>query len=395
MSEAQNDNEAALNDTDIKNFWKWFLSTWVIWTLVIWSAAGWFLSKIGQAGPIFMESKWFLWLLASYIFFCLSGTAFTGFWAWLFFRLTRKYKEKIDALILAETKSERISGNQKKFSSQIETVPVNSHNFEKSKDKKLKILLAEDFVLNQKMICILLNRRGYDVKLAKNGIEAISMFQQNAFDLILMDLCMPEMDGCEATRMIRKIEAEEGGHIPIIAVTACNLPEDKNRCMDAGMDYYIAKPIQETKLIKAIETLSVRFRGNSRVSYDNSSDDYKKKTNAEVTAINMKALLDIVDGSWELACELIELYLKNLTPILSNIEVSIGEDDASSLVFAAHSLKGMSCNIAAVKMSDIALDIEKKGRTNDISGAKKKYEDLVCESEILKTDALKILKMDT
>ncbi|MDM8517358.1 response regulator [Desulfobacterales bacterium HSG16] len=387
MSNAKNDSETTLND--IKIFWKWFLSTWIIWTLVIWSVAGWFLSETGQAEPIFMESKWFLWLLASYIFSCLSGTAFTGCWAWLFFRLTKRYKEKIDALIL-ENKNERTSRDQEKFSNQIETVPGKSHNFEGAKDKKLKVLLAEDFVLNQKMICILLNRRGYDVELAKNGIEAISMFQQEAFDLILMDLCMSEMDGCEATRMIRKIEAEKGGHIPIIAVTACNLPEDRNRCLDAGMDDYITKPIQEAKLIKAIKTLSVKFQNNNKTSCNNNDE---QKTGTEVTAIDIKALFVIVDESWELVCELIELYLKNLAPILSKIELSIAEADAPSLVFAAHSLKGMSCNIAAMKMSDLALDIEKKGRTNDISGAEKKYEDIVCESEVLKADALKILKM--
>lgn len=122
-------------------------------------------------------------------------------------------------------------------------------------ESHLYILLAEDNLVNQKVACKLLERRGHDVTVVNNGAEALSALEQRAFDLILMDVQMPEMDGLEATRQIRGRELSTGVHIPILAMTAHAMKGDKERCLAAGMDGYISKPIQVQSLMQTIYTL--------------------------------------------------------------------------------------------------------------------------------------------
>jgi CheY-like chemotaxis protein len=124
--------------------------------------------------------------------------------------------------------------------------PVESH---------LYILLAEDNLVNQKVACKLLERRGHDVTVVNNGAEALSALEQRAFDLILMDVQMPEMDGLEATRQIRGRERSTGIHVPILAMTAHAMKGDKERCLAAGMDGYISKPIHVQSLMQTIYSL--------------------------------------------------------------------------------------------------------------------------------------------
>ncbi len=117
----------------------------------------------------------------------------------------------------------------------------------------LRILLVEDSIVNQKLAATLLRKRGHDVSVANNGREALESLESQTFDLVLMDIQMPEMDGLEATRAIRKKEQATGAHIPIIALTAHALDGDRERCLDAGMDNYLAKPIHAKRLLETIE----------------------------------------------------------------------------------------------------------------------------------------------
>ncbi len=119
--------------------------------------------------------------------------------------------------------------------------------------KQLKVLLAEDNPVNQKMIARILEKMGYGVSLACNGKEAINKWQKDYHDIILMDIQMPEMDGFEATATIREYEKQSGVHVPIIAVTANVMNGDREKCIEAGMDEYVPKPISKKKLIQAIE----------------------------------------------------------------------------------------------------------------------------------------------
>jgi CheY-like chemotaxis protein len=117
----------------------------------------------------------------------------------------------------------------------------------------LNILLAEDNAVNQKLAMRVLEKRGHAVSLAETGKVALEILEKQDFDLILMDLQMPEMDGLEATVTIRKREQLSGKHIPIIAMTANAMLGDKERCLAAGMDGYVSKPLQVKELLAMIE----------------------------------------------------------------------------------------------------------------------------------------------
>ena len=123
----------------------------------------------------------------------------------------------------------------------------------------LRVLLAEDNEVNQRLATALLEKHGHAVSTAANGIEAISAFETGQFDLILMDVQMPLMDGLEAAASIRAKEQLAGGHIPIIALTAHAMREDRDRCIQAGMDEYVSKPINIHTLLSIVDTVSLRM----------------------------------------------------------------------------------------------------------------------------------------
>jgi CheY-like chemotaxis protein len=119
----------------------------------------------------------------------------------------------------------------------------------------LRVLLAEDNVVNQVLATRLLEKHGHSVVVASNGREALEELEKQKFDLVVMDVSMPEMDGFEATAAIREKEGVTGAHIPIIAMTAHAMKGDRERCLAAGMDAYISKPIQPSELYRAIKTV--------------------------------------------------------------------------------------------------------------------------------------------
>ena len=129
--------------------------------------------------------------------------------------------------------------------------------------RRLEILLAEDNPVNQKLASRLLANRGHSVTAAGNGREAVRMAAEGSYDVVLMDVHMPEMDGFEATRSIREAQQRSGSRVPILAMTACAMAGDRERCLDAGMDGYIDKPINGPKLIGAVERAAA---GAARVS---------------------------------------------------------------------------------------------------------------------------------
>ena len=126
-----------------------------------------------------------------------------------------------------------------------------------------RILLVEDNQVNQRLAARMLKKRGHDADVAENGFEALKMLSLKTYDLILMDCQMPEMDGFETTRRIRTAEETTGHHIPIVAMTANALPGDRERCIEAGMDEYIAKPVHAEMLYQMIETVIARHASSS------------------------------------------------------------------------------------------------------------------------------------
>ena len=130
--------------------------------------------------------------------------------------------------------------------------------------RRLRILLAEDNPVNQKLTVQVLMGRGHRVELAENGRIACELHEREAFDLILMDLQMPELGGLEACRRIREREEKTGGHVPIVALTAKAMKGDRDKCLEAGMDAYISKPVHTVTLVKTIaKILKAQEQGRS------------------------------------------------------------------------------------------------------------------------------------
>ena len=133
------------------------------------------------------------------------------------------------------------------------------------KMSRLKILLAEDNIINQKLAIKLLEKEGHDVVVANDGQEALERFDGSAFDLILMDVQMPGVDGLMATSMIRMREQATSGHTAIIALTAHAMKGDRERCLEAGMDGYITKPIDSKKLFNTISEVLLNLYENTKM----------------------------------------------------------------------------------------------------------------------------------
>jgi CheY-like chemotaxis protein len=247
-----------------------------------------------------------------------------------------------------------------------------------SANKKLKILLAEDIIFNQKLAVTILEQKGHKAVVAENGKAAVEAFEKESFDLILMDIQMPEMDGLDATRIIREKEKETGGHIPIAAMTAHTLETDRENCRKAGMDAFIAKPIRQDEFLSVIEELTSSCVKSE--TKGNSHSDLGK-------VIDKAALFAIVDGNKELLKQLISLYFQNLPKVMSQIEEGIASGNSEMITFGAHALKGMSYNLSAVSVAQKSLELEKMGREGKLSGAEEKYAVLKKEIERLKTAA--------
>jgi CheY-like chemotaxis protein len=238
-------------------------------------------------------------------------------------------------------------------------------------DLNINVLLVEDNRVNQKLALHLLRKRGCAVTLAENGEIALQELEKNAFDIVLMDVQMPVMDGIEATRIIREREQNTGIHIPIIAMTAHALKGDKEKCLDAGMDGYVSKPIKFAELYREIgrlippETIS----NNSRSS---KSDNLRSVSN-DAVPFDFENVLDKIEGDYELFSKLANIFVTESSKNLSQIKTAISNDDSATLERSAHALKGAAGNFDAKSVVAIAEELEQKGKNKDIHGAENQY----------------------
>jgi signal transduction histidine kinase/CheY-like chemotaxis protein/HPt (histidine-containing phosphotransfer) domain-containing protein len=229
----------------------------------------------------------------------------------------------------------------------------------------LRVLIAEDNVVNQHLVTRLLAKRGHTGVLARNGREAIARLEQERFDLVLMDIQMPEMDGFEATAAIREMEKGNGSHMPIIAMTANAMKGDRERCLEAGMDDYVSKPIHGQELYRVVESALDRPRDSARPEPPPSDGIFDRAT-----------ALDRVDGDESLLKEVMQLSLDDHPRLVSEIHAAIVTRDQSGLQRAAHTLKGSLASLGATSVSEAASRIEMKGRTGDFDGAEEAYQAL-------------------
>ncbi len=228
---------------------------------------------------------------------------------------------------------------------------------------RLRILVAEDNPVNQKVAVKILEKLGYRVDTVANGTEAVAVIRHIPYDLVLMDMQMPEMDGFEATHQIRELQSAFGPRIPIVAMTAHAMKGDRERCLAAGMDAYLAKPIQPRELAKTLELLLEPQAKTLRASRP---DD---RSAHELAVFDREAMLERLDGDEELCREMIEIFDGDLPIQLSTLHRALHERDLQSALHRVHTIKGAAANIEARLLRSTALQIERCLHNGDLEKA--------------------------
>ncbi len=251
---------------------------------------------------------------------------------------------------------------------------VTRHSLEATR-KHLRILLAEDNLINRELAVRTLSKRGHTVTVAVNGKLAVEAFEKQTFDIVLMDVQMPEMDGFEATAAIRQMEKSTGNHIPIIALTAHAMKGDRERCLAAGMDAYISKPVHIEELLQVTEGLT---RNMGPI-------DRSAEAAPALTAVDLDAALLRMEGDAALLADLAKLFCEESPEMLSAIRYGIARKDADAVARAAHSLKGSLATFAATQSFDLALKLERLGRSKGLDDAERVFEALTAEIKRVRT----------
>ncbi|MCB1215239.1 MAG: response regulator [Deltaproteobacteria bacterium] len=233
----------------------------------------------------------------------------------------------------------------------------------------MKILLAEDNLVNQKVAMGLLDRWGYEADLAPNGLEALNLWRSHDYDLILMDLQMPKMSGFECARAIRLEELAKGSHIPIVALTAHAMRGDRERCLNAGMDAYVPKPINPEELKQILEEFHVH-----------KSPRLVKQTKF---AYSLAEIASHLGGDLDLAKDVIRVFLKEYPKELSKFQQSYEKKDFEQIKQLAFRLKGGLVYFGAEEIQASAALVETKAKEANLEELKAALKELQSHLEEL------------
>ena len=226
--------------------------------------------------------------------------------------------------------------------------------------RPLRVLLAEDSLVNQRLAVGLLEKHGHTVVVAGHGREAIGTLQSQTFDVVLMDVQMPEMDGFEATAAIRHQEQRTGGHIPIVAMTAHAMKGDRERCLAAGMDSYISKPIRASQLFQVIESVLAAGEETKAPPDSPPSDE---------SVVNWSEALEGTEGDHELLRDVMASFLEQSPKLMAALRQAVAESAADDLQKAAHTLKGTVRCFGENRVFENADQLDKMGQNGNLQGA--------------------------
>jgi len=236
--------------------------------------------------------------------------------------------------------------------------------------KSLKILLAEDNLTNQKLATRILEKRNHSVAVVANGREALEALEQDTFDLVLMDMQMPEMDGFEATSLLRDQEKTTGRHQPVVAMTALAMNGDRERCLAVGMDGYISKPIRPQELDDILDAY---------IAQKTNATPQNEPEAVTSGSVDVEQLFDRIDDDRSFLAELVEIFRREYPQNVKAVKTAIDSKNGSDLQHAAHALKGALGNLSACGAASMAADLERMGRLLDLSNAQSTLDRLVVE----------------
>jgi two-component system, sensor histidine kinase and response regulator len=222
-------------------------------------------------------------------------------------------------------------------------------------ERKTRILIAEDNEVNQKVALCMLKNLGFRADVAANGKEALSALESIPYDLVLMDVQMPMMDGYQTTAAIREEELQTGRHIPIIAMTANAMTGDRERCLAAGMDRYVSKPIIPEELLKALDDLVPECLAVNKAK---GAAPGMSLADAVRGVFDKASALSRVDGDEAMLRNVSEIFLATVPNMMSRMEGALAAGEWNELQSAAHSLKGAAGNISAPRCYEAALRLE-------------------------------------
>jgi len=246
---------------------------------------------------------------------------------------------------------------------------ITRHTLVEDKKRRVRILVAEDNVVNQKVAVRILEKLGYRADAVANGHEAVTALGKIGYDLVLMDVQMPEMNGFEATRIIRDPGSGVLRHdIPIVAMTAHALKGDRERCLEANMDDYVSKPVTALALSEILN----RHLG-SAVS---SGGAVPVPDGSQTRPVEIEQIQEVADGDVEFERDLIVTFLSDSEEQIRGLEVALREQDAEGVRGRAHAIKGSSANTGAKVMRELAYQLEKIGAGKELAQAPDVYSNL-------------------
>ena len=243
--------------------------------------------------------------------------------------------------------------------------------------RPLRILLAEDNVVNQRVAVGLLAKRGHEVIVTNDGVEALAALERTSVDLILMDIQMPQMGGFEATAAIRARERQSGGHLRIVAMTAHAMTGDRERCLAAGMDGYLSKPIDPAILFATVERDPAESPEAAEPAHAPSA-----------SPIDREALMTRVGGDEELFTEIVKLFLLDCPVRVAAIKAAVEREDPDEVRLAAHALKGAAGNLSATALTSAARTLERIGTEQRLEAAPAAFRNLAAQA-VLAMDILR------
>jgi PAS domain S-box-containing protein len=267
-----------------------------------------------------------------------------------------------------------------RLKSRASSLPATAKARARAARQPLRVLLAEDNPVNQEVALRLLERRGHSVIVAENGRQALTAIERHKFDLVLMDVQMPEMGGLEATQLIREKEKSTGEHLPILAMTAHAMQGDRERCIAAGMDGYLAKPIDPKSFLQTVEGISLRATQSETTPKDAAE---REEGGDGHRSLDAKALLEWFSGNRKLLRNIVKTFRDDCPRMMARIRTALAANDANLLAEGAHALKGSVGNFGPTAALEATREMEKIARQGKLDGAWELYATLEDEIALL------------